>query len=417
MKSIIATHTIVFIGYGLGDYNINMLLNWVRKLQKDSFHKPFFIRTEPDPVQIEDAIYYENKGIRIIDAASLMDKTDISYLDRYSKVMDLLIESKENMLITNDNEVINYIYDRISPLFSLQCVRKVDLKYVFENDYQFEINGTVIRNKNKGFGYMERFFEIRDCDDEKFNLSEIQIEKFNAITNFFEDNGIMGMIGDVKEMNVPMGISNLAYHSNYQKMEKYIQGSSVNIKDDYKKAFYLACLGRWEDSYNLYSKVILDSVEESNWCIHYLSHINRYRVYQSITQAVRRFNGIGLLAYGNYYQPFSHEFLSSIEREMTNFTIGDLFSSMPFDFQRSYKILEFLSTNQFLYQDTVKLFELTNKVRSEMNKGSYTIGLSNDEIVYLHLYENSRFLYENFLWTISFSDFHRYVRNSMILLI
>jgi hypothetical protein len=46
MKTIMATHTIVFIGYGLGDYNISLLPNWVKRLQKDDYSKPFLIRTE-----------------------------------------------------------------------------------------------------------------------------------------------------------------------------------------------------------------------------------------------------------------------------------------------------------------------------------------------------------------------------------
>ncbi|MDF7761967.1 hypothetical protein PU683_20765, partial [Kosakonia cowanii] len=73
--------------------------------------------------------------------------------------------------------------------------------------------------------------------------------------------------------------------------------------------------------------------------------------------------------------------------------------------------------NQFLYDDTVKLFELTNKVRSEMSEGSYSFGMSSDIVVLLRLYDNLRFLYENCLWSVSFHEFHQYIRNSMSLLI
>ncbi len=417
MKTIIATHTIVFIGYGLGDYNINMLLNWVRKLQKDSFHKPFFIRTDPSPIENDTSIYYENKGLRIIDAASLIDSSESDYLERYSAVMDLLIESKENKFITKDDEVIDYIYGKISPLFALQYIRKIDLKHVFEYDYHFEVNGTVVRHKNKGFGYMERFFELRENCDERSKLSKKQCEKFNALSNFFEKNGVICMAKDAGTLNTSIEINSLAYHGKYDEMKKFIEEQSVNIEDDYKKAFFLACLGRWEESYNLYSNIILNSIDESNWCVHYLSQINRYRIYQSITQAVTQFNGLGLLTFGRHYKPFTDEFLARIEREMTNFSIGDLFSGMPFEFQKKYKILEFLSDNQFLYDDTVKLFELTNKVRSEMSNGSYSFGMSSDIVVLLRLSDNLRFLYENCLWSVSFYEFHQYMRNSMSLLI
>ena len=417
MKTIIATHTIVFIGYGLGDYNINMLLNWVRKLQKDSFHKPFFIRTDPSPIENETLIYYENKGLRIIDAASLIDSNEYDYLERYSAVMDLLIESQENKFITKDDEVIDYIYGKISPLFALQYIRKIDLKHVFEYDYHFEVNGTVVRHKNKGFGYMERFFELKESCDERSKLSKKQYERFNALFNFFEKNGVICMAKDAGTLNTSIEINSLAYHGKYDVMKKFIEEQSVSIEDDYKKAFFLACLGRWEESYDLYSNIILNSIDESNGCVYYLSQINRYRIYQSITQAVTQFNGLGLLTFGRHYKPFTDEFLARIEREMTNFNIDDLFNGMPFEFQKKYKILEFLSDNQFLYDDTVKLFELTNKVRSEMSEGSYSFGMSSDIVVLLRLYDNLRFLYENCLWSVSFHEFHQYIRNSMSLLI
>lgn len=417
MRTMIATHTIVFIGYGLGDYNINMLLNWVRKLQKDSFHKPFFIRTDPSPIEIETSIYYENKGLRIIDAASLIGSSETDYIERYSAVMDLLIDSKENKFITKDDEVIDYIYERISPLFALQYIRKIDLKHVFEYDYHFEVSGTVVRHKNKGFDYLERFFELRDNSNERSNLSHKQCERFNALSNFFDKNGVICMIKDAGTLNSSIEINSLAYHGKYDEMNKFIGEQSVNIEDDYKKAFFLACLGKWEESYNLYSNIILNSIDESNWCLHYLSQINRYRIYQSITQAVKHFNGVGVLTFGRQYKPFTDEFLARIEREMTNFSIGNLFSGMPFEFQKKYKILEFLSDNQFLYDDTVKLFELTNKVQNEISKGSYSLGMSSDTEVLLRLYDNLRFLYENSLWSVSFKEFHQYVRNSISLLI
>jgi len=417
MKTIIATHTIVFIGYGLGDYNINMLLNWVKKLQKDSFHKPFFIRTDPFPIEKETLIYYENKGLKIIDAASLIKNSESDYLERYSVVMDLLIDSRENKFISKDEEVIDYIYKKISPLFSLEYVRKIDLKHVFDYDYNFEVNGTVVRHKNKGFDYMKRFFEISKDALEKHNLSENHYKKFEAISNFFKKNGIICKEKDAGTLNVSLKINSLAYHSNYEEMEKFISKPTENIVDNYKKAFFLAYLGRWEEAYNLYSDIILKSIDESNWWIHYLSQVNRYRIYQSITQIVEQFNTIGLLTFGRRYQPFTDEFLDRIEREMTNFSIDDLFASMPFEFQKKYKILEFLSSNKFLYDDTVKLFELTNKVRLEMSKGSYTLGMSNDVTVLIRLYDNLRFLYENYLWVVSFHEFQQYVRNSMSLLI
>ena len=39
LKSIFSTNTVVFIGYGLNDYNIRLILNWAKTLLKDNFNK------------------------------------------------------------------------------------------------------------------------------------------------------------------------------------------------------------------------------------------------------------------------------------------------------------------------------------------------------------------------------------------
>ncbi|NRS46428.1 SIR2 family protein [Brevibacillus sp. HB2.2] len=416
MKTIMATHTIVFIGYGLGDYNINLLLNWVKKLQKDGYKRPFFISTAPEPIEHNTAVYYESKGLRIIDAARLVESDGKDYMKRYNAVMDLLIDSRENNHLSEDDKIIEYIHEKLSPLFVLPCVRKIDLKFVFEYDYHFEVNGKVVPNKNRGFPYMERFFELHEGDIS--NISEESKQRFEDISEFFKRNGILCMIKSVgKRTKTPsFEIVSPAYNSNYGEMEKYIDTSSSNLEDDYRNAFFLACLGRWEEAYILYSDLLLRSIDESNWWIHYLSQINRYRLYQSITQVVRNLNGIGILVFGKQHKPFSDEFLTLIDREMKRFDINDVFDGMPYEFQSKYQILEFLSDNEYLYDDTVKLFELTNKVHSEMNKGSYSFGLTSENEVQYRLNENVRFLYENHLWLVSFKEFKQYVRNSLMLL-
>jgi NAD-dependent SIR2 family protein deacetylase len=401
MKTIMATHTIVFIGYGLGDYNINSLLNWVRQLQKDGYNKPFFVRVDPEPIEEKISKYYESKGLRIIDAASITNSSKNEYIKRYDNVLNLLIDTKNNTPRLNDDDVLEYIHQKICPLFVLRHVRKLDLKHVFDNDYHFEVNGIVVRVKNKGFGYMERFFELKKMDEA--NISECSQKKFDEISTFMDQNGIIGMIDKVEKLNLSFNIESPAYHFDFNEMERIVQSQPKVIEEQYYKAFFLAYLGRWENAYNLYTDLLLKSIKESKWWIHYLSQINRFRLYQAIT-------------YTSNFRDFSEGFLERVEREMKNFNIDNVYGGMPYEFQEKYKILEFLSDNKFLYDDTVKLFELTNKIRSEISKGSYSFGnLTADMDVQLRLYENLRFLYDNGLWSVSFKEFKQYIRNSLIL--
>lgn len=416
MKTIMATHTIVFIGYGLGDYNINSLLNWVKTLQKESYNKPLFIRTDPTPIEDNIAIYYERKGLRILDAAAVSDTTKADYIGRYNAIMDLLIESRDNNLLATNDDVINYLYKKLHPLFKLNAVRKNDLNHVFEKDYDFSINGTVHPFRNQDFDYMEKFFEIRKSDGDI--LSDDLKSLFNEVSSFFEENGVTHLLED-REAKIemkPFDISNPAYHWDIDKIGKIIQVQTDNLEENYRKAFILASIGKWEEAYNLYSNLLLQSIEESNWWIHYLSQINRFWVYQSIVQMNKQLLGIkGYLTYGKILKIFSEDFINRIEREMKNFNIDEVYNSMPFEFQKKYNILEFLSDNEFLYKDIVKLFELTNKVRAAISAESYSFGLTSEQETQLRLNDNLRFLYDNYLWVHSFKEFKEYMRNSLII--
>ncbi|MGR6342640.1 SIR2 family protein [Priestia megaterium] len=417
MKTLMATHTIVFIGYGLGDYNINSLLNWVRQLQKDGYTKPFFIRGDHEPVEEKTAVYYEKRGLRIIDTADLIESSKGEYLQRYEAFMNILIDSKDNDLLSTDEDAIDYIHHKLSPLFPLKYIRKLDLKYVFEYDYHFRVDGKIIGNKNKSFKYMERFFEFKEKGVDILNKS--LKKKFEEIEEFFRKNGISGMLEDRNRKDVEhiLNVHNPAYHSNYEEMTRLVELQPNNLEEEYRNAFYLAYLGKWEEAYNLYSGLLLKSIDESNWWIHYLSQINRYRLYQSISQTVRNLNGVGIIAHGRNNTHFSDEFLQRIEIEMKKFEISEVFGSMPYEFQEKYRILEFLSDNKFLYDDTVKLFELTNKIHSEISKGSYSFGITSSHETQLRLNDNLQFLYDNCLWSATFNEFKQYIRNSLILLL
>lgn len=415
MKTIMATHTIVFIGYGLGDYNINLLLNWVKHLQKEGYKKPFFIRTDVEPIGDIDIKYYENKGLRIIDSTTLVKTEKNEYLKRYNVAMDMIIDYRNTMGKMTDAEIVDLIHSKIQPLTVLEAIRKIDLKYVFDEDYFFDLSGLILNNRLQGQDYLKSFFEITQKDHDDF--SDDTIEKYKKIVNFFSENNIHGMADNStgKQIKIVNNIENSIYNADYAAVEKLVKNKTDQLKEIYQQAFYLAILGEWEKAYEKYSEVIAGAIERKNLWLHFLSQVNRYHLYQSIKQTNRYLGSMGRLTYGVYYRPFSEEFLDKVESELKNFKISDLFQSMPEEFQEEYKILEYLSDNQFLYDDTVKLFELTNKVRTLIQKGSVSLGFSAENQVLIRLYETVRFLYENHMWSVSFSEFNQYAKNAMTL--
>ncbi|MEZ4357842.1 MAG: SIR2 family protein [Eubacteriales bacterium] len=77
IKALLIDHTFLFVGYGVNDYNLKLIMNWVDnvvlnyKMDKDIRRPHFFINPDIKPLSKFDKKYFETKNIYVIDAASL----------------------------------------------------------------------------------------------------------------------------------------------------------------------------------------------------------------------------------------------------------------------------------------------------------------------------------------------------------
>lgn len=412
MKTSLATSTLVFIGYSFRDHNIKLLLDWAIQFGK----KHFIIRTDYEPIKDFERKYYENRGLMIIDSASMVDSERLDFTRRYGAVMDVLIGSRDNTREMDDSEVIEFIYHKIKPLFVLKSIRKIDLSCVFDNDYCFMINGLIVNIGTAKPNYIEKFYHI--LTNSSAEVADHIQEKRNAIFKFFSENKILGMLEDAwsKSIIISYKIDNPVFDANYAEIEGLIGFENDDVESIYEKAFYLAIIGEWEESYELYTKIIVRTIaseeDSEKLRICFLALVNRYHLYLFI----KRYYGTHPLVIGRANLSLSQDFLEQIENELKYFDLDDLFSSMPHVFQEDYKILKPISDSKFLYDDTVKLFELISKVRDGISKGAVTIGgLSDGDKILLEVYETVQFLYNNHLLSVFSSQFKRYVRDAITL--
>ncbi len=120
LKSIFATNTVVFIGYGLNDYNIKLILNWTKSLLKDAFVKPIFIYTDDAELSDVELKYHESKGLYVVDFKTLINSepNSLNYLQRYSIVLDS-IKQISDLSLTGITKL-----DAFEILYSLCNTRK-----------------------------------------------------------------------------------------------------------------------------------------------------------------------------------------------------------------------------------------------------------------------------------------------------
>lgn len=95
IKSVIATNLLFVVGYGLNDYNIKLILNWLREAQGEHYEKPIFLNTDGN-ISETDREYYYSRGIFVLDWNDFIEENMIEtnfddYSQRFSLVLDFLI--------------------------------------------------------------------------------------------------------------------------------------------------------------------------------------------------------------------------------------------------------------------------------------------------------------------------------------
>ncbi|MNW41525.1 hypothetical protein D3C74_186670 [compost metagenome] len=405
-KNIIATHTVVFIGYSLRDYNINLLLNWVKHIQGDSFNSPFFIRTDPDKIEENDITYYSKRGIKIIDSASIFHTEKNDYFTRYAKVLDYLLETRDNDLIGNPKEAITFVYNKLLHLSTIKYLRREDLDSIFNNDYHFMMDGRVVRNNLNGYDYLLNVIKMDKIQLKK--LKQSLREKHKFIIDFLNKFNVMSYTSHEEEYEISnyantihYKVDNPIYHNDYQEIRKRIECMDEKLlENQFHKAFFLTKLGQWTQAYDIYTEILNKAKDETNQWVHYMAQLNRFRLYQAILY--RRYDGL-----------FSVEFLDRIENEMQGFKLDEAFSSMPYTFKNRFPNLENLSKIRLLDKDTVSLFEDYSRLELQKSTDSITFGITISSKIGFQIRELIRFYYENYIWMMSYKEVKFYIKEAL----
>lgn len=414
VKTIFSTNLVIFIGYSLQDYNIKLILNWVKNVQADSFIKPVFMHIGA-PLSELELDYQDKRGLRVLQTTDFGDLPN-NYTYKYSKVLEPIIEYEDKKIPESFDEKMEYLADKVSGISHITYLRSSDFNSVFEGDY--EINSGFLMNispitklapfhQEHIYDYFETLFEF---NSEKSYLAKEAIDTFLKSADLIRGNKCFQK-DDVKE------IKSAAYGSKISEMELYCSKDYTNQFDLFRKAYYLGILGRYEESYEIFNSLIVQFQKEKKWDLFYLAQLNRKTLFQLVLKTDKFFSGIiGILKYRQSKKLFNEEFLQKIRIDNKSFHIEEQFTQLPVEFQNKYPFLsDFCNSNPFVEKNT-ELIKNINKADKDRVTGTRTIGgMPKVESIKREMYENVKFVFENNLLISLFDEFKNYIKNCLFI--
>ena len=412
LKSIFATNTVVFIGYGLNDYNIKLILNWTKTLLKEKFNKPIFIYTDDTELSKEELRYHESKGLCVVDYRHCADSEPVDFIDRYRCVLNSINESSKFSIKSNDEiEAFELLYDLLAPLNTMKALRIQDIKEKLHNKVIIESHGVINISVNENILF-KRFVEINDMNEaERMELDCDTIQKYQTIVSVLLKAQIRGFLcSDHKHYAIAndnfIFANPCCLQFNYAQMQEYVVKEYDDYQDNYTKAYYLAKLYRYKESYELFVGVATEAYIAKDYLTHFLSQANRYVVYQAMKSANNN-----LL----YYNTFDLDGLNG--GVFSSEQVEHIFERLPIEFQNEYSCFKEIASFNMLYENCYYSLQDSIKLQDATESKTIEWGLTSADKVISRINQNLHFFLGNGLYMEEFTEFKTTIRSLMSTLV
>lgn len=404
VKSIFATTLVIFVGYGLNDYNIRLILNWVKNVQADTFICPIFIHTGKKLSKL-DKKYQKYRGLEVIDANDFGKFADDDYLGKYKKVLSEILNYNSKAQDNSKINIVEKLNDKVTGIENIHYFRRRDFNSIFANEYYLD-----------NWGSIKSLFDSLLTDEERKNfVNQCGIGKNSSLNCFISHCELELSEGEWKkrEDNIT---NNISFLSDFKQMEKYCGKDYAGSYENYKKAYYLAQLSRYRESYILFTELVYILKKNEEWDLYYLSQINRWCLYQIMLQLVKQTSGkMSFFTLGRTVEIYESEFIRRLNYEMGNFDLEKQFDYLPMNFRGKFAFLENLCRKNPYSDRYLLLMENKGKIQHDLaSKTSYAMGISKADTIKKETLEEIKFIYENMILYMGFKEYKAYVKNAIM---
>ena len=416
VQSLFASKLIVFVGFSFADLNLKMILNEVKNILDEKMQPVYLLSlVRPDEVTIK---YFNQKGINIVYLEDLeikeltsqnrIKKTQVKGLNSFGKKLHDYLRIIKVYDFDAKEDLISYIYAKISKFQDEIRVIGTGLKYFFP-----EYIGEHYFNEHSGGlqTYIKYFDKLADdlksiSARRKFvtlHPRSIRIEYARiAYYNFLYRIDGLKVLGEQFEKNInryiPATVSDYLERFDFDAFNKRLKDLSSRKLDgtindmEYPYAFYR--VGAYFKSYKEFERILPMAWKRQNYALYFLCLYNM----KSLRYAIR-----GELSFYSQ-EPIDWE---PIFDRLSSIDLNDVLNKLPLPIEMK-RIFQDLLSYRYIGTRVVESGELKEKVHQQ-RKLAERGGCSVNSNIYslIGKYEReTQFSTDNFI----LSDFNSYYK-------
>lgn len=356
IKSIISTHTVLFLGYSYNDVNLKQIIKWIQI--HSSVRPPMYLTTfKENSTQIN---YLKNHGITTIVLEEMTIGHD--FIDDYSNKMytflDKIINLDLKSILESNENIIEFVLLRLKPLNELNSILLDQIQKALTNcGYTFDEDGkavlefyqdriTIDKNQNIRKIYSQ-FTSLLDQPKSKQKPNENLLK----IISILSKANIKGIItkNDIKDgksyfpfsdhIKENLILENIDDYLNFDYSKHEKQGNQIYSQMNFAYNEYQN--GDFEEAYRISEEVISQCLKQRKYIPLFISMFNR--------NVLLRFLKFGI--YGN----------PSKFQDIEEYKLKEKFFNLPNDVQYTLEPIYNFIDHSFIYKNAYTLQEEIRK--------------------------------------------------------
>ncbi|MBR6135828.1 MAG: hypothetical protein IKQ22_05035 [Clostridia bacterium] len=244
-------------------------------------------------------------------------------------------------------------------------------------------------------------------DAQQNNLTKDVLDKYHCILNVFRKARILEVEDGHKYRpfvagEVPFADKNCILFD-YSDMHAFSEKTYKSLDKNYKKAFYLSRLRRYDEAFFHFSEVAKQAFKGSDYLLYYFAESNCI----SLRKVIKNVN-----TWYRCYDLDAVEALSPNDSETEN-----LFRRLPVEFRNTYDNLRDIHSANMLYRYSYEAFTDGQKLQKAIESGSTEFGMTSSGKAICRVNDYLHFLLGNGIVADVFSEYRNAVKNLMSLLV